>query len=138
MTREEACKKLHAVAMAEMGVHETPGPECTARIAEYETHTNRGRTGSDSDPWCSKFANFVCDTAGFPGTHSAAAISFQSWGVSLEKPIYGCLVAWGHHVAFCDDPVIRNGMISCLGGNQGDQVKVSRFMVVGAVFRSPI
>lgn len=136
--RVVACRAIHDVAMQELGVHETPGPEATARIMEYEEHTNRGHTGSDEDPWCAKFANFVCDTAGFPGTHSAAAASFLTYGVPLEVPILGCLVVWPHHVSFCDHPDISNGIVRCLGGNQGNEVKVSRFKVTDAVFRSPV
>ena len=138
MDREEACLKLHEVATDEIGVHEIPGPEANARIMEYERHTNRGYTGSDEEHWCAKFANFVCDTAGFPGTHSAAAASFKTWGVKLDKPIKGCLVVWPHHVAFCDHPDISNGIIRVVGGNQGDAVKVSRLKAKDAVFRSPL
>lgn len=138
MTREEACLKLHSVAKAELGVHETPGPEATARIMEYEKHTNRGYTGSDEEHWCAKFANFVCDESGFAGTNSAAAASFETWGVELDKPIKGCLVVWPHHVTFCDHPDISNGIVRCLGGNQSDSVKISRYQVEGAVFRAPL
>lgn len=137
MNKEEACRALHAVALGELGIKETPGPAATARIMEYETHTNRGRTGNDEEHWCAKFANFVCDTAGYPGTHSAAAASFRTWGVHLDAPILGCIVAWPHHVAFCDHPDVSNGIIRCLGGNQSDAVKVSRFKVADAVFRAP-
>ena len=82
--------------------------------------------------------NYVVDTAGFTGTHSAAAASFLEWGVGIDKPILGCLVVWPHHVTLCDHPDISNGIIRTIGGNQGDAVKVSRFPVGDAVFRTPI
>jgi uncharacterized protein (TIGR02594 family) len=137
MTRIDACQKLHDVALAELGVHETPGPEATARILEYTKHTTLDAQ-SDETAWCASFANFVTDTAGFPGTHSAAAASFQNWGVELEAPILGCIVVWPHHVTFCDHPDISNDIIRCLGGNQSNSVKVSRFPVADAKFRSPV
>lgn len=136
MTTAEACQRLHFVASNELGVHETPGPEATQRIMEYEKHTNRGYTGSDEEAWCSKFANFVVDTAGFTGTHSAAARSWLGWGVPIVVPVKGCIVVFDRHdahnpnaahVTFCDHPDISNGIIRCLGGNQGDAVKVARF-----------
>lgn len=145
MTREEACKKIHEVAVAELGVHETPGPVATARIMEYETHTDRGYTGSDEEAWCAKFANFVTDTAGFPGTRHANARSFLSWGVPLDAPVLGCVVIFQRgtdptqgHVTFCDHPDISNGIIRCIGGNQGDAVSVARFQTVKVLgYRSP-
>jgi uncharacterized protein (TIGR02594 family) len=146
MTREEACQKMHEVAVAEIGVHETSGPEATARIMEYERHTDRGYTGSDEEAWCAKFANFVTDTAGFPGTHHANARSFLAWGVPLSAPILGCIVVMKRgdsetqgHVTFCDHPDISNGVIRCLGGNQGDAVSVARFPVSKVLgYRSPV
>ena len=137
MTREEACQKLHDIAMVELGVHETPGPEATARILEYTKHTTLDAQ-SDETAWCASFMNYVTDTAGFPGTHSAAAASFLTWGVPIDAPILGCLVVWPHHVTLCDSPDISNGIVRCLGGNQSDSVKVSRFPVGDAVYRSPV
>ena len=145
MTRGEACQKLHDVAIRELGVHETPGPESTARIIEYDSHTTLKAT-NDEVPWCAAFANFVCDTAGFSGTHQANARSFLDWGVPLDAPILGCIVIMKRgdsptqgHVTFCDHPDISNGIIRCIGGNQGDAVSVARFstgVVIG--YRSPL
>ena len=135
MKKEEACRKLHEVAAIELGVKETPGSVATARIVEYAKHTIMAATG-DEIPWCSSFANFVTDTAGFPGTHSAAARSWLKWGVPLDVPVLGCIVVMDRHdatnpeaahVTICDHPDISNGIIRCIGGNQGDSVKVSRF-----------
>lgn len=146
MNREEACLKLHEVAVGELGVHETLGPEATARIMEYEKHTDRGYTGSDEEAWCAKFANFVTDTAGFKGTNHANARSFLNWGVELEEPILGCVVVLKRgdsetqgHVCFCDHPDISNGIIRCIGGNQGDSVSIARFPVDKVLgYRSPL
>lgn len=126
------CQKLHDIATAELGVHETAGPAATARIVEYSKHTTLAAT-SDEIAWCSSFANFVVDTAGLKGTHSAAARSWLNWGVAIDKPILGCIVVFRRgappsgHVAFCDHPDISNGIIRVIGGNQGDSVKVARF-----------
>lgn len=144
MTREEACSKLYETAKKELGVHETPGPEATARIVEYASHTTLKAT-SDEVSWCASFANFVTDETGFPGTRLANARSFLKWGTPIDAPILGCVVVFKRgappsgHVAFCDHPDVSNGMIRCLGGNQGDRVKVSRFPVSDVLgYRSPI
>jgi uncharacterized protein (TIGR02594 family) len=144
MNSTEACKRLHDFARAELGVHETPGPESTARIVEYAKHTTL-RAKSDDVPWCSSFANFVTDTAGFPGTGSAAARSWLKWGVKLDAPVLGCVVvlkrgkAPAGHVTFCDHPDVSNGIVRCIGGNQGNAVKVSRFPVADVLgYRSPV
>lgn len=152
MTREEACEKFHFVASNELGIHESPGTNSTERIIEYDKHTTLKAT-SDKVAWCSAFVNFVVDTAEIQtgvgiivGTHSAAAASWREWGVPLEVPIKGCIVVFHRndpnnpnaaHVTFCNNLDISNGIISCLGGNQSDSVKVSRFPVAGAVYRSP-
>ena len=148
MTQYEACQKLLFVAKGELGVHETPGPEATARIMEYEKHTNRGYTGSDEEAWCAKFACFVTDTAGFKGTNSAAARSFLKWGKKLEAPVPGCIVVFDRkdannpnaaHVTFFLYEEKAHGTIRCLGGNQGNMVKESSYDVGKVLgYRSPI
>ena len=147
MTREETCNKIHNTAKAELGVHETPGPLATARIVEYAKHTTLKAT-SDEVAWCSSLVNFVVDESGFVGTHSAAARSWLDWGVSLDKPILGCIVIFDRHdagnskaahVAICDHPDISNGVIRVIGGNQLDSVTVGRFPVTKVLgYRSPI
>jgi uncharacterized protein (TIGR02594 family) len=147
MNRQEACQKLHEVAVTELGVHETPGTAATARIVEYDSHTTMKAT-SDEVPWCSSAANFVTDTAGFPGTHSAAALSWLGWGQVLTYPILGCIVVMDRHdamnpqaahVTFCDSEDISNGIIRCIGGNQHDSFSVARFHVEKVLgYRSPI
>jgi uncharacterized protein (TIGR02594 family) len=145
MTKEEACLSMHSLAYAEMGVHEVGGSKANQRIVEYDKHTTLCAT-SDEVPWCSAFANYVADSAGFPGTHSAAAASWRAWGVSLDAPIKGCVVVLPRfdpcnpnaaHVTFCDHPDISNGIIRCVGGNQSDSVSIGRFKIKGAVYRAP-
>ena len=122
-------------AMAELGVHETPGTVATQRIIEYDKHTTLKAT-SDEIAWCSAFANFVVATSGDVGTGSAAARSWLDWGKVLDAPAPGCIVVIDRkdannpiaaHVTFyvCDD-TDKNG-IQCIGGNQGDAVKMSIF-----------
>ena len=143
MTREEACKKLHEAARAELGVQEVAGDGDNPRIIEYHSFTTL-RARKDSVPWCASFANWVCNAAGFKGTGFANARSFLNWGVKLDKPILGCVVVLKRgkppagHVTFCDHEDISNGIVRCVGGNQGNAIKVSRYPVSDVLgYRAP-
>lgn len=147
MTRKEACAKMYAMAVSQLGIKEEEGPKANPQIVEYAKHTELQAT-SDEVPWCSAFANWVVDEAGFQGTRSAAARSWLKWGVRLEEAIIGCIVVLDRqdssnpnaaHVAFCTKPDLGDGLIRCIGGNQSDQVKVSTYKsnrVLG--YRSPV
>lgn len=144
MTRIEICSKLHAAARAELGVAEIPGEGSNPRIIEFASYTTL-RARKDSVAWCASFANWVCNEAGVKGTGFANARSFLSWGVPINKPIVGCIVVLKRgkppagHVTFCDHEDISNGVIRCIGGNQGDQVKVSRYSVSDVLgYRVPV
>lgn len=120
------------IALEEKGVHETPGPKATARIVEYDKATSLKAT-SDEVPWCAAFACWCLEQAGIKSPRSAAAASFLEWGKDIgDTPERGCIVVMsrpgGNHVCFytgaADDETI-----TCLGGNQADQVKESNFPV---------
>lgn len=135
--------KFHDLAKAELGVHETSGESATARIIEYAKHTSL-HADSDEVAWCSSFANFIVDSAGFKGTGSAAARSWLVWGKPIDKPVLGCVVVFRRgtppsgHVAFCDHPDISNGIIRVIGGNQSDSVCVARYKVADVLgYRVP-
>lgn len=117
------------IARGEMGIHETPGPESTARIIEYDKATTLAAT-SDEVPWCSAFVNFCMSQAGIVGTRSAAASSWAKWGAQVS-PIVGAIgvIDWGGgkgHVTFIVGQA-QFGQLICLGGNQNDAVKLSAF-----------
>ena len=119
-------------AEGEIGVTETPGASHTQRILEYHQETSLGAS-DDETPWCASFANWVLKQAGIAGTNSAAARSFMQWGKEISEPQYGCIVvlkrgtqSWQGHVGFYvgeeDD-----GTLWILGGNQSNQVSVSKY-----------
>jgi uncharacterized protein (TIGR02594 family) len=130
--------KPYEIAKEELGVHETPGPVATARIAEYHSTTTL-RAKSDEVPWCASFVNWCMVRAGLRGTDSAAARSWLAWGKPCD-PVEGCVVvirqlhagrdastgsASGYHVGFFQ--ALDETHVTILGGNQSDSVKVSRF-----------
>lgn len=113
------------IARHEIGEKEIPGSKDNPRIVEYGQATSLKPT-DDETPWCSDFVNWVMLKAGLPRTNSAAAISWATYGVKLDKPKYGCIAVYsrtgGNHVAFWLSE--QNGQDQLLGGNQNDQVGI--------------
>lgn len=118
-------------AYNEIGVHETPGPEATARIVEYHATTTL-RATSDEVPWCAAFVGWCLKQAGITPTASAAARSYLNWGYPMNEPREGCIAVllrgndprYGH-VGFWVGEDGDN--IKLLGGNQGDKVCIELF-----------
>ncbi|MFL6804686.1 MAG: TIGR02594 family protein [Xanthobacteraceae bacterium] len=132
------------IAEAELGVSENalPGQQ-TARILEFHQATSLKAT-TDETPWCSSFVNWVMKQAGYQGTNNALAKSWIDWGTPLSTPSFGAVAvikkknasadaatgsSTGFHVAFYVSST--SSSIRLLGGNQGDMVKYSNFMLSG-------
>ena len=134
-------------ALAEYGVSEVRGRTHNSRVIEYHgASTLRAQT--DEVPWCASFVNWVLREAGLRGTGSAAAASFSDWGTPVD-PRFGCVVhirraqrghdgatgsSSGNHVAFLVDRSASH--VRLLGGNQGNQVKLSTFSLAGYSIRA--
>lgn len=113
-------------ALAEWGVREGQGEakkrRVTPRIVDYlKTCSNLDGKPSqrrDSTSWCSAFVNWCMRQAGFLGTNSARAASWQDWGIKLIEPRYGAVTVFCNHVGFF---CYRGGpSVFLLGGNQAD------------------
>ena len=111
-------------------VIEIPGAKHSKEIMEYirscpDLYATKNkaiyteREGEEGVKWCSAFVNWCMKKAGYPGTDSARALSWTSYGKALKEPQAGCiLVTKGNkyrHVAFVDEV---NGELKMLGGNQ--------------------
>jgi uncharacterized protein (TIGR02594 family) len=113
----------------EIGQKEIKGDKDNPRIVEYFSATTL-KAKHDEVAWCSAFVNWAMQKAGYDGTKSAKAISWENWGVNVKKPIYGAIAVFdfgetGGHVGFV---VGKQGeRLLILGGNQNDQVKKSLF-----------
>lgn len=97
-----------------------------------ERYVTLAHAGSPGDPWCAIFVNAMLESAGYPGTRSAAARSFEhsQHFVRLEGPALGCIVTmWrqskasglGHVFFYLGEN--DKGLLA-LGGNQSDQVSI--------------
>jgi uncharacterized protein (TIGR02594 family) len=97
----------------------------------------------DETAWCAAFVNWCLKKSGLPGLDSDTAGLAATWlgyGQPLDgTPRYGAitviynaaaanssLTASGYHVGFLVDGGIGNS-VTLLGGNQGNQVKLSTF-----------
>lgn len=119
--------------LAWIGTREAKGSVSNEDIVKFHSYTTLKAT-SDKVAWCSSFANFIVNKCGDKGTGSAAARSWLTWGKALYDPTPGCIVVLSRkdannpnaaHVTFyvCDD--VKPDHIQCIGGNQGDAVKMS-------------
>src|SRR5262245_36765756 len=97
-----------------------------------ERYIRLAHAGSSGDPWCAIFVNAMLESAGYPGTRSAAARSFEhsQHFARLEGPALGCIATmWrqskasglGHVFFYLGEN--DKGLVA-LGGNQSDQVLV--------------
>jgi uncharacterized protein (TIGR02594 family) len=132
------------IAQAELGIHENslPGQQ-NKRIIEYHAATTL-KAQIDEVPWCSSFVNWVMKQAGYTGTGNALAMSWLTWGREQKTPQAGAITvikkkgankdhatgsSTGFHVGFYVGST--PSAIRLLGGNQGDSVKYSNFMLAG-------
>lgn len=125
-------EKWMTIARGELGVKEYSGKfNNNPRILEYNKATSLGAS-EDEVSWCAAFVGWVLQKAGFTSTRSALARSYLTWGTALSEPRYGCIVVFRRgnsatfgHVSFVQK--FDDNYVWCLGGNQSDSVKVSRF-----------
>ena len=123
--------QIVAIARAELGIHETPGPASTARIDEYLATV--GLSSGDETAWCSAFVNWVYLQAKLSGSGKPNARSWLKWGRPTDAPQPGDVAVfwrgdpkgWEGHVAiFLEE---TDGMIRVIGGNQHDAVTEASF-----------
>jgi uncharacterized protein (TIGR02594 family) len=116
------------IALAEQGQAEKAGTAHNPRIVEYHAATGLKAT-DDETPWCASFVSWCLAQAGLRSTSSAAARSYETWGVSLPTPTYGAIVTFtrtgGGHVGFYMGQ--RDGKWLILGGNQSNRVSVAPY-----------
>lgn len=121
-----------AIAEQELarGVVEVGGAAHNQRILEYHATTTLGAR-EDEVPWCSSFANFCVTEAGFTGTNSALARSWESWGKSAPALAPGVIVVLSRgdppkgHVGFFVG--MDGDRVRLLGGNQGNRVSIASY-----------
>jgi uncharacterized protein (TIGR02594 family) len=108
------------------------------RILEYDQFTDL-KANDVKTAWCSSFMNYCINISRLSGwlgpreDKSPAAISWNKWGEETKTPKEGDLVilkrgilSWQAHITFF---VSSDALtVTCLGGNQGNRVKISKFL----------
>ena len=124
---------IYATAKAHEGTWEWKAG-ANPKIMQWFKDSGHGEIKDDSTPWCAAFANGVLAELGIQGTGSLLARSFSEWGEHVDPAdaqpgdivvISRGTKSWQGHVGFFSS---MNSMdIYLLGGNQRDQVNVSRY-----------
>jgi uncharacterized protein (TIGR02594 family) len=127
-------------AIRELGVKEFAGVADNPRVVEYLSSTNLGvaERNNDETYWCSAFVNWCVEKAGYAGTDSAWARSWEHWGKKITSPRRGCIVVFkrpcrrGDTVKRCGHIGFYVGSsgtkVKVLGGNQADKVSYDEFL----------
>ncbi len=125
-----------------IGLREIPGPASSPIITRWMARIKASWLGGDDVPWCgTALANWMLDAGVTPPNNPFRALSWRAWGVSLDRPIVGCVgvmerVGGGHVTLIVGED--GRGYLLGLGGNQSDGVRVSSFPRAGFVaFRWP-
>ena len=125
-------EKWMTIARGELGVKEYAGKfNNNPRIVEYHKTTSLGAS-EDEVSWCAAFVGWVMLKAGYTSTRSALARAYLTWGSPLSGPQYGAVVVFrrGNNPTFGHVALVQKfdaNYVWCIGGNQSDSVKVSRF-----------
>ncbi len=117
-----------------VGEKEQTGGVATDFDKEVFSHTSYQDLDGVMEPGCAATVCAALEESGFKSPHDASAESFREFGV--DSPLLpGAIVGFNwagkkdekaDHVAFYDH-ALDNGLIACLGGNQGSEVKTSLF-----------
>ena len=123
------------VASSYLGIKEVSGAESNPQIAKWIKSINPD-LATDSTAWCSAFTHAVAEEAGFKGSGKLNAKSWLKVGdeVPASQAQQGDVVvfwrdnksSWKGHVGFFHG-YDKKGNIRVLGGNQGNQVKISTY-----------
>jgi len=149
-------KKGEGAPIAVVPANQKDAPWMITAIAEAKTwagkkedvitkttnyHKNIGGAGNlATTPWCASFVNFCLKESNTPYEASQSSqfpVSSKKF-VKIDKPVYGALMVLRNyfvdgdksngtgHVTFVYGKT-ANGRIACLGGNQGDSIKLSAY-----------
>lgn len=119
---------------AEIGQKEIAGKKANPKILEYFKASKFWGTDDSGgqNAWCGSFVAWVMKENGHSPVKSAyRAKEWLNFGKKLKTPIYGAIGIksrkGGGHVAFVVGKSQDGEFLFMLGGNQGDQVKVSKY-----------
>ena len=120
------------LARKELGIHEGVGSNNNPSVIKMFADAGFSGVKTDSTAWCAAFVGAMLTRAGIKPSGSLSARSYESWGVGLKEPVFGCIAtkkrsgsSWQGHVGIVVGA--DAGHIIMLGGNQGDAVSIESF-----------
>ena len=124
-----------SIALQEYGVTEKKGAAHHPRILMYFSDIGHSWVQEDETAWCSCFANWVAQKAGYIGSGKLDARSWLGVGKSIQNPVLGSIVvfwrerksSWKGHVGFYIGHSEDRSKVYCLGGNQNNQVNIRSY-----------
>lgn len=123
-------------ARQQIGQAEIHGRKNNPRILQWWTAIRAPFT-DDETPWCAAFVGGMLESVGIRSSRSAAARSYEKWGIPLKNPAIGAIVTFsrkgGGHVGFVVGQSATS--VAVLGGNQGDAVNIRNFPKNGSSLR---
>lgn len=122
-------------ARKDLGVHEKVGPGSNPRVLAIFRDAGHPEVTDDGVAWCAAGIGAWLHRAGIQGTGKLNARSYETWGIALPGPVYGCIAvkrragknapAWQGHTGIV---VAANATtVWLLGANQADSVSISPF-----------
>lgn len=126
--------KIIQKAVSQLGVKEIVGPQHNPTIVNYAKSIGATWVNDDETPWCAIFVQWCLKECGFKYSSSALARSFEKYGEEQKNPSPGDIVVFWRksptagtgHVGFFMG-YAQDGNIFVLGGNQGNQVSISKY-----------
>lgn len=121
-------------ALSQYGIKEIVGDQDNHEVLKYfDIMGFDGKKLKDETSWCSAIVNWVAIECGCKASFKLTARSWLKIGQKVSKPLMGDVVvfwresreSWKGHVGF----FIREDdqFIYCLGGNQGNEVNISKY-----------
>jgi uncharacterized protein (TIGR02594 family) len=113
-----------------LGLKEISGSNHNPEILKFWKAIRRSGIKDDETPWCAAFVGACLENSGIESTRFESAKSYLTWGVTLSKPVPGCVAVFtrngGGHIGFVLD-VDSDGFMQLLGGNQNDSVCIRSY-----------
>ena len=121
-------------ANAEKGEREVAGKRANPRILEYFKASHYWGTDDSGgeNAWCASFVSWIMKENGYSlPAHAFRAKAWKDFGKKIASPVYGALGiksrTGGGHVAFVVGKSEDGKYLYMLGGNQHDEVNVTRY-----------
>ncbi len=136
----KANEPLLNVAMSQLGTKEIVGGNHEIEVLKYYKEIGHAWITDDETPWCAAFLNWVCLHAMTPMVKKSERLrarGFLEWGASVlesEAAQGDVVVLWrksrssaSGHVGLLVGWSKDKSHVFLLGGNQGNQVKISKY-----------